>query len=79
MPGFKIRARVVTVFPGDTPTQPKCTLLKDALHRGHVVIGIDHAIAPDKGSHVLLEYLGDGAPPNAQWRIVELAPEEVPT
>lgn len=69
--GFTLRASVVTVFPGGTsPETPKCTLLIDDLREGHVLMGITHDIAPQKGKTVKMVFT-EGGPNGGYFKITE--------
>jgi len=74
--GSRLTADVVTVFPGASPETPKCTLLLDEFREGHVIQGVTHAIAPQKGMRVRMEFTA-GEAGAGFWRIVSPAGEPV--
>ncbi len=72
--GFALQASVVTVFPGGhSPETPKCTLLKDNLGEGHVLMGITHDIPPVKGKTVKMVFT-EGGPNGGYFKITEELP-----
>lgn len=69
--GTRKTGTVVEVAPGQSPTNPRITLV-EADKVGYALMFTDHAIAPAKGQRVMMEFTAGGKF-GGFWKIISLA------